>query len=1003
MSNKYWRILLLISVLLVTRPAAAQLSLVNEPDKPSAQASEMTKYGKMDPQLYTGRLSLNVPVYLYRDADFSIPVSLSYNYNGFVVNKQPGVAGLGWTLECGGYITREVYGIPDESVGEYHSSLLAGGAIANQPLYGFDSLFTNITPFTQPEYIYSIHSPGDVPKMIWVLQQDGKTLYYESSPDIYHFNFLGRSGSFVRNMDGTFSAFHTNTFDGDYKIEKISAYVGQNGEISSQITITTSDGYSYLFGDVTEAQFRDYTERSLPSGGSGSKGDGSSETRGQAISFLLKEIHAPNGRVVNFIYNQKDEPCEIKNYSPALWHYISSTANYVIESNESISTISYLSSIDIDGEEGVILFDYSERSGERCGSYVTSSGRLSLQGWESLLLDSIRTPAGTTHLEYEYNAVGSRYPFLSRIKQEGIGDYTFKYEGTSDSFFPAYGTTAKDHWGYYNTTDSTVANSNHISLSDISSLTGYEESLLARDNSNYSATSLGLLRQMGYPYGGKTLFRWEANDFSRRVKKSASEMYRPVLDYIQAGEISSAPGARIKSYTNYNAEGVATDSTRFSYTLPDTQTSSGILTIYPRYRISYGGTVGSYPVTVQYAYSGGLTRYDAIPLEYSNVTEHHPDGSKTLHCFSSFLQIEDDFPATTDAEQTARYAYGYNNTYYANLNVSGGLERVWNILSPPISRQHQRGKETASQVYDSAGTLLAESTSVFNPEEQREPLLQYLYVGDAFMPSRRILAADLLRKSTSKSFFQNNSSVCSQAQYTYNALGQRIAEEKTLSNGDIITTNYTYIPDIAENRRTALQQEMYNKGLIGNPVKITVKCRPHGASEERVISSDSLTFYSLARSGTTPLFLPKEWHKMDVETGLWREYTSYLYDNRGRIIQKSDANGISTSFIWYSNSRGVAIRIENATAAEITSALGSFPMDGIDAADTESIATALRSTLPQSEVWWYKWFSYGLPSQICDQRGSITYYTYDAAQRLNYIIDESLNPVVRYDYQTITK
>ena len=134
MSNKYWRILLLISVLLVTRPAAAQLSLVNEPDKPSAQASEMTKYGKMDPQLYTGRLSLNVPVYLYRDADFSIPVSLSYNYNGFVVNKQPGVAGLGWKLECGGYITREVYGIPDESVGEYHSSLLAGGALANQPL-----------------------------------------------------------------------------------------------------------------------------------------------------------------------------------------------------------------------------------------------------------------------------------------------------------------------------------------------------------------------------------------------------------------------------------------------------------------------------------------------------------------------------------------------------------------------------------------------------------------------------------------------------------------------------------------------------------------------------------------------------------------------------------------------------------------------------------------------------------------------------------------------------
>ena len=35
----------------------AQLTLVNEPDKPSVQASEMTRYGKLTPQLYTkGRI-----------------------------------------------------------------------------------------------------------------------------------------------------------------------------------------------------------------------------------------------------------------------------------------------------------------------------------------------------------------------------------------------------------------------------------------------------------------------------------------------------------------------------------------------------------------------------------------------------------------------------------------------------------------------------------------------------------------------------------------------------------------------------------------------------------------------------------------------------------------------------------------------------------------------------------------------------------------------------------
>ena len=996
------RIFLLLFLLHGQSSSFAQLSLVNEPDKPSAQASEMTKYGRFNPQLYSGRLSLNIPIYVYRDADFTIPISLSYNYNGLVVNKQSGVAGLGWVLECGGYITREVFGIPDESIGEYHSSVLPGGTISYQPLNGFDSLFTNISPFTYPEYIYNIHSPGDVPKMIWFLHRNGKTVYYESSPDIYHFNFLGRSGSFVRNMDGTFSAFHTNTFDGDYHIEKTSAYLGQNGDLSSEITITTSDGFIYVFGDITPSGYMDYTERSVSSG-SGAKGDAGGEEKTQTISFLLKEIHAPNDRVVYFKYNEKGEHSEIKSFSPNLWHYISSSANYVVRSNESVSTISYLSSIDIDGGGGVIFFDYSERTGAESGSYVTASGRRSLQGWESFLLDSIQTPVGTTRLEYEYNSVGSRYPFLSRIRQEGIGDYSFSYEGTSDKFFPAQGTTAKDHWGYYNTTDSTTANENYIYLSDISSLTGYEETLQSRDNSNFGAASLGIVREMVYPYGGKTIFRWEANDFSRRVKKEASDLYRPILGYSQAGEITSAPGVRIRSYTNYDENGLAKDSTWFSYTQPGSFSSSGILTVYPRYRISYGGTVGNFPVTVQYAYSGGLTRYDAVPVEYSHVTEHHPDGSKTVHEFSCYSDTGDDFPADADAERTERYVDGYNNTYHAFLNVSGGLERIWNILCPPISHQHQRGKEIGSQVFNSSGTLLAESSSIFNLDEQREALMQYLYVGDAFMLTQRILAADLLKKTTSTTYFQNNSSVSSQVQYTYNSLGQKSSEVKSLSNGDIITTNYTYIPDIADNHRTAVQKKMYSKGLIGNPVKVTVKCRQHGTTIDRVMSSDSLTFDSLARTGATTLFLPKKWQKRDVETGAWKDYASYIHDNKGNIIQKTDANGISTAFIWYSDNMGVAIRIDNATAAQVTSALGYSPFGGIQVSNTESIAATLRNTLTQSEVSWYKWLSYGLPSKVCDPTGRITHYTYDTAQRLNIILDDSLDPVERYDYQTLTR
>ncbi|MBR4801397.1 MAG: hypothetical protein IK041_01150, partial [Bacteroidales bacterium] len=114
----------------------AQLTLVNEPDKPSVQAAEMTKYGKYDAQLYTGRVSVSVPIFVYRDSRFTIPISLNYSYNGLVANRQAGIVGLGWSLNAGGCITREVRGIPDELYGTFRD--VSGNPFDTRDLHGFD-------------------------------------------------------------------------------------------------------------------------------------------------------------------------------------------------------------------------------------------------------------------------------------------------------------------------------------------------------------------------------------------------------------------------------------------------------------------------------------------------------------------------------------------------------------------------------------------------------------------------------------------------------------------------------------------------------------------------------------------------------------------------------------------------------------------------------------------------------------------------------------------------
>ena len=114
---KLLRLLLLSFLLLSTHSLWAQLSLGSEPQQATPQAAEMTRYGNHGVNLYTGRLSVSIPIGEYRDKDFSIPVSLEYNYNGMRPNEQAAEPGLGWMLSCGGMITREVVGLADEGEG----------------------------------------------------------------------------------------------------------------------------------------------------------------------------------------------------------------------------------------------------------------------------------------------------------------------------------------------------------------------------------------------------------------------------------------------------------------------------------------------------------------------------------------------------------------------------------------------------------------------------------------------------------------------------------------------------------------------------------------------------------------------------------------------------------------------------------------------------------------------------------------------------------------------
>ena len=81
---------------------------------PSPQAAAMTRYADYPVSYCLGQADISIPLYEVKSRSLSLPISLSYNSSGVRVDDISGTAGLNWSLEAGGVITRTISGLPDE-------------------------------------------------------------------------------------------------------------------------------------------------------------------------------------------------------------------------------------------------------------------------------------------------------------------------------------------------------------------------------------------------------------------------------------------------------------------------------------------------------------------------------------------------------------------------------------------------------------------------------------------------------------------------------------------------------------------------------------------------------------------------------------------------------------------------------------------------------------------------------------------------------------------------
>lgn len=442
---------------------------------PSPTVAALMKFEEVPVEAYTGIPSISFPFYsIPLDQATSMDVSLAYHPSGVRLEETAGWAGMGWSLNAGGSISRTVYGLPDERV-----------------TYGiYDNNAINVP------------SPSDEIK--WETAVNGK---YDTQSDLYQFNFMGHSGRFFIKKSGSLQVVY---LDGDNTYTIIPTF-GSTSVIDS-FQIKDNKGYIYTFG-IYEIS-NSYPVVSNTSFEGTQRDPLTNPLVTQRSAWHLTSVTSPYGKVLcTLLYDDIGESIN----SPRMYtRHIEHTFENLMFWDECVgappetsSTVNImqmvtkkLKSITVPGK-GSILFG-------------KAAGRLDIGTYGSN--DPVRlkdvTIMGTGDvlikkfvLNHTYEGAGNRL-VLNSI-DEYANDNTaflptlFSYHNISQ--LPNKNSFSKDHWGYYNAASNT---SLFIGIPERNDFGGADR------KANANAILTGLLKTITYPNGGVKEFIFESNQYS---------------------------------------------------------------------------------------------------------------------------------------------------------------------------------------------------------------------------------------------------------------------------------------------------------------------------------------------------------------------------------------------------------------------------------------------------------------------------------------------------------
>lgn len=434
---------------------------------PSPEATSLAKFTEVPVSHYTGLPNISIPIYTIESSGTNVPISLSYHARGVRVEEIASRVGIGWALNAGGVISRQVRGSIDEGALGYYTK-------------DFYNDFG--TKESTRSYVYTESLSG----------AEGIDLV----PDQFNFQFPGGSGKFI--------------FDQKTKKPLIQSYSDIKIEYSGfkKWIITTSNGYKYYFGEPENNDISRYAKDVDISHNYVYANDGLSDLGKSGYDIInswhLIDIVSPDGKKIHFNYEKEN-----------LTYYRRSYDKYDKTTNGASSFFSKVSSTqfqlkEIIFETGKVIFNRPTIEREDLkGSHQLES--IEIKDLNDHLIKKYKLIHSYSNDELSNNVLSylkniepsaKKRLFLDAIKQvskSGEEKHYYAFEYTNKDELPNRFSNAQDLWGYYNGKDNG------------SFLTFYNYDRTVNREVDEFKSKVGLITEVILPTGGYSKFTFEPN------------------------------------------------------------------------------------------------------------------------------------------------------------------------------------------------------------------------------------------------------------------------------------------------------------------------------------------------------------------------------------------------------------------------------------------------------------------------------------------------------------